>query len=161
MPPWCGATGIASAWASIRSRSHRAELIARITARHAVRDLFVENPPIENIVAQFPRARQRKLSQRPLNETLPRHLQRAIFALCSSTAPPPLAGLWTQIFFGLVMIMVYEAFYRSTDRPQPMTFPQVVSYVWLGQALLALLPWNVDAEVEMQRRGGVQALLSP
>ena len=30
-----------------------AELIARITARHAVRDLFVENPPIENIVAQL------------------------------------------------------------------------------------------------------------
>ena len=27
------------------------ELIARVTARHAVRDLFVENPPIEEIVA--------------------------------------------------------------------------------------------------------------
>jgi hypothetical protein len=23
----------------------------------------------------------------------------------------------------------------------------VVSYVWLGQALLALLPWNADAEL--------------
>jgi ABC-2 type transport system ATP-binding protein len=30
-----------------------AELIARITARHAVRDLFVENPPIETIVARL------------------------------------------------------------------------------------------------------------
>ncbi len=67
------------------------------------------------------------------------------------------AGLWTQIFFGLVMIMVYEAFYRSTDRPQPMTFPQVVSYVWLGQALLALLPWNVDAEVKAMVRSGAVA----
>ena len=30
-----------------------AALIARITARHAVRDLFVENPPIEAIVARL------------------------------------------------------------------------------------------------------------
>jgi ABC-2 type transport system ATP-binding protein len=30
-----------------------AELIARIAARHAVRDLFVENPPIETIVARL------------------------------------------------------------------------------------------------------------
>jgi len=30
-----------------------AELIAQVTARHAVRDLFVENPPIEEIVARI------------------------------------------------------------------------------------------------------------
>ena len=30
-----------------------ADLIARITARHAVRDLFVENPPIEHIIARL------------------------------------------------------------------------------------------------------------
>ena len=30
-----------------------AELIGRITQRHAVRDLFVENPPIEEIIAQM------------------------------------------------------------------------------------------------------------
>jgi len=29
------------------------ELIARVTARHAIRDLFVENPPIEEIIAQI------------------------------------------------------------------------------------------------------------
>jgi ABC-2 type transport system ATP-binding protein len=28
-----------------------AELIGRVTARHAVRDLFVQNPPIEEIIA--------------------------------------------------------------------------------------------------------------
>ena len=32
-------------------RTSPAELIARITARHKVRDLFVENPPIEEIIA--------------------------------------------------------------------------------------------------------------
>ncbi len=30
-----------------------AELIARVTARHGVRDLFVENPPIEEIIARL------------------------------------------------------------------------------------------------------------
>ena len=30
-----------------------AELIARFTSRHAVRDLFVESPPIEEIVARM------------------------------------------------------------------------------------------------------------
>lgn len=29
------------------------ELVARITARHAVLDLYIENPPIEEIVARL------------------------------------------------------------------------------------------------------------
>jgi hypothetical protein len=29
-----------------------------------------------------------------------------------------------------------------------MSLPQIVAYVWLGQALLGLLPWNVDAELQ-------------
>ena len=34
-------------------RTPPAELIARIAARHAIRDLFVENPPIEEIIARI------------------------------------------------------------------------------------------------------------
>ena len=68
-----------------------------------------------------------------------------------------LAGLWTQIFFGFVLLMVYEAFYRSTAAPQPMTLREVVSYVWLGQALLAMLPWNADAEIRAMIRSGAVA----
>jgi ABC-2 type transport system permease protein len=68
-----------------------------------------------------------------------------------------LAGLWTQIFFGLVLLMIYEAFYRSATSPQPMTFAQVASYVWLGQALLAMLPWNADAEIRAMVRSGAVA----
>jgi ABC-2 type transport system permease protein len=69
-----------------------------------------------------------------------------------------IAGLWTQIFFGLVLIMVYEAFYRSAPTAaQPMAFAQVASYVWLGQALLAMLPWNVDAELRAMVRSGAIA----
>src|SRR5262249_55803566 len=66
-----------------------------------------------------------------------------------------LAGLWTQIFFGFVLLGVYEAFY-SASTAQPMTFDQIVSYVWLGQALLAMLPWNSDPEWrDMVRSGSV------
>jgi ABC-2 type transport system ATP-binding protein len=34
-------------------RTPTAEVIRRLTARHAVRDLFVENPPIEHIIARL------------------------------------------------------------------------------------------------------------
>jgi hypothetical protein len=30
-----------------------AKLIRRVTSRHAIRDLFVENPPIEQIIARL------------------------------------------------------------------------------------------------------------
>jgi ABC-2 type transport system permease protein len=66
-----------------------------------------------------------------------------------------LAGLWTQLFFGLVLIMIYEAFYRSSlAAVQPMAFAQIVSYVWLGQALLTMLPWNVDPDIRAMVRSG-------
>ncbi len=73
-----------------------------------------------------------------------------------------LGGLVTQIAFGLILIMIYEAFYRSsTAAAQPMAFAQIASYVWLGQALLMMLPWNVDNEMRaMMRSGGVVYELS-
>jgi ABC-2 type transport system permease protein len=67
------------------------------------------------------------------------------------------AGLFTQIFFGFVLLMIYEAFYQSTSAPQPLAFTQVVSYVWLGQALLATLPWNADPEIRAMVRSGAVA----
>ncbi len=68
-----------------------------------------------------------------------------------------LAGLFTQVFFGFVLLMVFEAFYRSADAPPPMSFPQLASYVWLGQALLATLPWNADPELRAMVRSGAVA----
>lgn len=65
-----------------------------------------------------------------------------------------LAGVGTQLFWGLIRVMIFEAFYRSTAVPQPMSFPEVVTYVWLGQAFLALLPWNVDADIRGMVRSG-------
>ncbi len=65
-------------------------------------------------------------------------------------------GMVTQVVFGWIIIMVYEAFYRSSDAVQPMSLDQVRSYVWLGQAMLGLLPWNVEGELRvMIRSGGV------
>jgi ABC-2 type transport system permease protein len=68
-----------------------------------------------------------------------------------------IAGLWTQLVFGLALIMIYQALYRSSPAAvQPMAFAQLASYVWLGQALLAMLPWNVDVEVrDMVRSGAI------
>jgi ABC-2 type transport system permease protein len=69
-----------------------------------------------------------------------------------------LGGMWTQTFFGLVLIMVYDAFYRSAPpASRPMRLDQVASYVWLGQALLAMLPWNVDSEMRVAMRSGAVA----
>jgi ABC-2 type transport system permease protein len=67
-----------------------------------------------------------------------------------------LAGIGTQFFFGLVRVMVFQAFFRSSTVVQPMTLAQTVTYIWLGQALLGILPWNGDAEVqELVRTGNV------
>jgi len=68
-----------------------------------------------------------------------------------------IAGIWTQFFFGITVIMVYDAFIRSSIRPSPMNMAQIVSYVWLGQALLGMLPWNADAEVRAMVRSGAVA----
>ena len=58
-----------------------------------------------------------------------------------------IAGFGTQLFWGFIKVMVFVAFFEASSSPQPMTFAQVIVYVWLGQALLALLPWNVDQEI--------------
>lgn len=49
------------------------------------------------------------------------------------------AGIATQIFFGFVFIMVYMAFYESGDKELPMNLPDLITYVWLNQALLSLV----------------------
>jgi len=74
-----------------------------------------------------------------------------------------IGGIVTQIFFGLLQTMVYSAFYRSSTLAQPMSMEQVRSYIWLGQAFLALIPWNVEGEQRSMIRSGAVAyeLLRP
>jgi ABC-2 type transport system permease protein len=65
-----------------------------------------------------------------------------------------LAGIFTQLFFGLVRVMVYDGFYRSSTGPQPLNAQQVITYVWLGQALLLLVLLHVDQDVAAMIRTG-------
>jgi ABC-2 type transport system permease protein len=73
------------------------------------------------------------------------------------------AGIATQFFWGAIKVMLFVAFFEASTSPQPMTLSQVLVYIWLGQALLALLPWNVDTEIAEQVRSGAVAyeLLRP
>ena len=65
-----------------------------------------------------------------------------------------LAGMGTQLFWGLIRVMIFTAFYRSATGSHPMTLPEVINYVWLGQAMFALLPWVIDSEIRTMVRSG-------
>jgi ABC-2 type transport system permease protein len=73
------------------------------------------------------------------------------------------AGFVTQLFWGAIKLMIFAAFYAVATSEQPMTLTQVVAYVWLGQALLGLLPWSVDSELQEKMNSGAVAyeLLRP
>ncbi|MFM8355952.1 MAG: ABC transporter permease [Gammaproteobacteria bacterium] len=73
------------------------------------------------------------------------------------------AGFVTQAFWGAVKLMVLAAFLGAATATLPLSLPQVVAYVWLGQGLLGLLPWNVDGDIAGQVRSGAVAheLLRP
>lgn len=68
-----------------------------------------------------------------------------------------LAGAGTQALFGLVRLMVLEAFYRSTTAAQPLSFAQAVGYIWLGQITFTLQPYNLDRDVRALVRTGTVA----
>lgn len=67
------------------------------------------------------------------------------------------AGFITQAWFGGVKAMVYAAFYASgSGAAAPISLSQTITYTWLAQALLALLPWAPDPDVVANvRTGGV------
>ena len=66
------------------------------------------------------------------------------------------AGLFTQVFFGFVRVMVFVAFYASSTQVQPMSFDQTITYIWLVQVTFRMAPWGEDREMfNMVRSGGV------
>lgn len=65
-----------------------------------------------------------------------------------------LAGLCTQLFWGAIKVMVFFAFYAVSTEIQPMSLVQIVSYIWLGQALLGMQPWSIDRDIEQLIREG-------
>jgi len=81
---------------------------------------------------------------------------RARFLLMLQYRIAALAGFATQCWWGAIKIMVYAAFYEAAVAAAPISLPNVITYTWLGQAFLALLPWVADPEVGMAiRTGGV------
>jgi ABC-2 type transport system permease protein len=76
-----------------------------------------------------------------------------------------LAGLATQLFWGMMKVMILTAFYESssTTTQAPITLHEAITYIWLSQCLLSLLPWNLDREIEQLVRSGniVYELIKP
>ena len=68
-----------------------------------------------------------------------------------------LAGIGTQLFFGLVYILVYVAFYESSKNGGPMKLNELITYMWLGQAFFSLFfMYYRDTEIfEMIKNGNV------
>jgi len=65
-----------------------------------------------------------------------------------------LAGIATQFWFGAIMIMALSAFYTGAHGSASITRAQAITYIWLGQAFLGLLPWTVDPEIALMMRTG-------
>ena len=81
---------------------------------------------------------------------------RARFQLLLQYRVAALAGFVTQCWWGAIRIMVFAAFYGVNASAAPIGLADAVTYVWLGQALLALLPWVADPEIgQAVRTGGV------
>ncbi len=64
------------------------------------------------------------------------------------------AGFGCQLFWGLIRMMIFTAFYENADPTTPMSLEQVVTYVWLGQAFIMLIPFRVDSELDALIRTG-------
>lgn len=68
------------------------------------------------------------------------------------------AGFVTQCWWGGIKIMVLAAFYGSAAAAgAPMSLAQAITYTWLAQGLLALMPWFGDPEVAQAVRTGAVA----
>lgn len=59
-----------------------------------------------------------------------------------------IAGVSTQFFWGFMYIMIFEAFYGSTQAAQPISFRELIQVLWLQQSLLVfIMLWFRDNEL--------------
>lgn len=59
-----------------------------------------------------------------------------------------IAGISTQYAWGFMTLLMYRAFYRANAAAFPMTFQQLVNYIWLQQAFLAMFStWAMELEI--------------
>ena len=78
---------------------------------------------------------------------------RARFQLLLQYRAAAIAGFGTQCWWGAIRVMVFTAF-LSGAVASPMTMRETVDYIWLGQALLMMLPWSADQELARMVRSG-------
>ncbi|MBQ7678237.1 MAG: ABC-2 family transporter protein [Butyrivibrio sp.] len=64
-----------------------------------------------------------------------------------------LGGILCQVFFGLILIALYQALYRSRPQTQPLS--HVVTYVWLQQAFFRMLLASDPDLTDKIRSGGI------
>jgi len=58
-----------------------------------------------------------------------------------------IAGVATQLFWGFITIMVFEAFYKYAQTP-PISLKELIDYIWLKQAFLVFITlWFRDNEL--------------
>ena len=58
------------------------------------------------------------------------------------------AGIFTQAIWGLMLILMYRAFYENGSDAFPMDFGALSTYIWLQEALLTLFAaWAFDNEI--------------
>jgi ABC-2 type transport system permease protein len=79
---------------------------------------------------------------------------RARFRALLQYRTAALAGICTQWLFGMVRVMALCAYYASSSAQQPMTLAQAITYTWVGQAMLGMLPWNIEPELGQTVRTG-------
>lgn len=59
-----------------------------------------------------------------------------------------LAGVATQFFWGFMYIMIFGAFYSSTNAAQPISYRELIQVVWLQQGFLVfIMLWFRDSEL--------------
>ena len=59
-----------------------------------------------------------------------------------------IAGIATQIAWGVMLILMYRAFYNASPESFPMEFSQLSSYVWLSQAFFSMFAlWFFDEDI--------------
>lgn len=80
----------------------------------------------------------------------------ARFMLLLQYRAAALAGFATQCWWGGIKVMVYAAFFAGAPAAAggSLTLAQTITYTWLAQALLALVPWSGDPEIGQAVRSG-------
>lgn len=65
-----------------------------------------------------------------------------------------IGAIITQLFWGLIVTMIFTAFYSGASGPEPISLRQSLTFLWLGQSLLQILPFSIDREIDAQIKNG-------